>query len=43
MSASNLDSLINDEKEAITKHEEEISRKYKVIEGIKKKSKQKIF
>ena len=43
MSASNLDSLINDEKKAIKKHEEEISRKYEEIEDIKKKLNKKYF
>ena len=43
MSASNLDSLINDEKEAIKKHEEEISQKYKDIEEKKKNLNKKYF
>lgn len=36
MSAPDPDSLINDEKKAIKKHEEEISQKYKDIEKKKK-------
>jgi hypothetical protein len=36
MSAPDPDSLINDEKKAIKKHKEEISRKYEEIEDIKK-------
>ena len=36
MSASDLDSKINEEKTEIKKHEEEISQKYKDIEKKKK-------
>ena len=43
MSAPDPDSLINDEKKAIKKHEEEISRKYEEIEDIKKKLNKKYF
>ena len=43
MSAPDPDSLINDEKKAIKKHEEEISRKYKEIEEIKKNLNKKYF
>ena len=43
MSALDLDSEINEEKKAIKKHEEEISRKYEEIEDIKKKLNKKYF
>ena len=43
MSAPDPDSLINDEKKAIKKHEEEISQKYKDIEKKKKNLNKKYF
>ena len=43
MSASDPDSAINEAKNEIKKHEKEISRKYKVIEGIKENLNKKYF
>jgi len=43
MGCSDSDSAINDAKNEIKKHEEEISGKYKVIEGIKKNLNKKYF